>query len=86
MPRDIILRRQITSNSIKYLSNTIYIVEVNSRSISQSRSDSKLLEKVKSIKLYNYEYVRDYITFSKTNTLLYNKATLLDLLDNSYLE
>jgi hypothetical protein len=34
MSRDIILRGRITSNSTKYLSNTIRVIEVNSRSIS----------------------------------------------------
>jgi hypothetical protein len=38
------------------------------------------------MKSYNYRYIWDYITSSKTNTLLYNKATLLDLLDDNYLE
>jgi hypothetical protein len=45
-----------------------------------------LLKKDKSIKLYNYRYIRDYITFNKTDALLKNKATLLDLLNDSYLE
>ena len=72
--------------SIEYLDNTIYIVEVNSKYISQSKSNFKLLEKDKLVKLYNYRYIQDYVTFSKTYTLLNNKATLLDLLDNSYLE
>jgi hypothetical protein len=35
---------------------------------------------------YNYRYIRDYITSGKIHTSLNNEATLLDPLDNSYLE
>ena len=74
------------SYSIEYLDYTTRVVEVNSSYISQLESEVKPLEKDKLIKLYNYRYIRDYITFSKTYTSLNNKATLLDLLDNSYSE
>jgi hypothetical protein len=35
---------------------------------------------------YNYRYIRDYITSSKTHASLSNKTTPLDLLDDSYSE
>ena len=73
-------------NSIGYLDNTTRVIEINSRSILGLESKVKPLEKDKLIKLLNYRYIRDYITFSKIYTLFKDKATLLDLLDNSYLE
>ena len=72
--------------SIEYLNYTIRVIEVNSSYISQLESEVKPLEKNKLIKLYYLRYIRDYIIFGKIYDLLSNKATLLDLLDNSYLE
>ena len=74
------------SYSIEYLDYTIRVIEVNSSYISQLESEVKPLEKDKLAKLYNLRYIRDYITFSKIYNLLSNKVTLLDLLDDSYLE
>jgi len=38
------------------------------------------------MKSHDFRYIRDYVTFSKIHDSLSNKATLLDLLDNNYLE
>jgi hypothetical protein len=74
------------SYSIEYLDNTMRVIEVNSGYLSRLESEVKPLEKDKLAKLYNYKYIRDYVTFSKTHALLSNKVTLLDLLDDSYLK
>ena len=74
------------SYSIEYLDYITRVVEVNSNYISQLKSEIKPLEKNKLVKLYYLKYIRDYIIFSKIHDLLNNEATLLDLLDNSYLE
>jgi hypothetical protein len=76
----------MTSYSIGYLDYTIRVVEVNSGHISQLKSEVKPLEKDELAKLYNLGYIRDYITFSNIHDSLSNKATLLDSLDDSYLE
>jgi hypothetical protein len=38
------------------------------------------------MKLYDLGYIQDYVTFGNIHDLLSNKATLLDLLDDSYSE
>jgi hypothetical protein len=69
-----------------YLDYTTRVVEVNSGHISQLKSEVKPLEKDKLVKSYNLRHIRDYITFSNIYDSLSNKATLLDPLDDSYLE
>jgi hypothetical protein len=69
-----------------YLDYITRVVEVNSGHISQLESEVKPLEKDRLAKLYNLRYIQDYITSSKIHNLLSNKATLLDPLDDSYLE
>ena len=76
----------MTSHSIGYLDYTTRVVEVNSGYISQLESEVEPLEKDESAKSHDLGHVRDYMTSSKIHDLLSNEATLLDLLDDSYLE
>jgi hypothetical protein len=71
---------------VGYLDYTTRVVEVNSGHISQSESEVEPLEKDELAKLYDLGHIRDHVTSSKIHDLLSNKATLLDLLDDSYLE
>ena len=76
----------MTLYSIGYLDYITRVVEVNSGYISQLESEVKPLEKDKLAKSHDLRYIRDYVTISKIHNSLSNKATPLDLLDNSYLE
>ena len=76
----------MTSYSIGYLDYTTRVVEVSSSHISQSESEVEPLEKDELTKSHDLGYVRDHVTSSKIHDLLSNKATLLDLLDDSYSE
>ena len=76
----------MTSYSMGYLDYTTRVVEVNSGHISQSENEVKPLEKDKLAKSHDFGYIRDHVTSGKIHDLLSNKATLLDLLDDSYLE
>jgi hypothetical protein len=76
----------MTSHSMGYPDYTTRVVEVNSSYISQSESEVEPLEKDESAKSHDLGHIRDYITSGKIHNSLSNKATLLDLLDNSYSE
>jgi hypothetical protein len=76
----------MTSYSIGYLDYTTRVVEVNSGYISQLESEVEPLEKDRLVKSHNLGHIQDYVTFSNIYDSLSNEATLLDLLDNSYLE
>jgi hypothetical protein len=84
--RDIVLRGRITSYSVGYLDYTTRVVEVNSSYISQLESEVKPLEKDRLAKSHDLGHIQDYITFGNIHDSLSNKATLLDLLDDSYSE
>ena len=81
-----VLRSGIPSYSIEYLDYTTRVVQVNSGYISQLESEVEPLEKDKLAKLYDLGYIRDHVTLGKIHDSLSNKATLLDLLDDSYSE
>jgi hypothetical protein len=76
----------MTSHSVGYLDYITRVVEVNSSYISQLESEVEPLEKDELAKSHDLGHVRDHVTFGNIHDSLSNEATLLDLLDDSYLE